>query len=106
MTSTVHDPLEMLRVALESQFEQHTDQLTELIAYSRQPGHGGYDRDTLNGLIATSRQGVADSAEALRRMAEGTYGVCERCRGGIPIERLKVLPHARFCLPCQAAQGR
>lgn len=105
MTSTVHDPIELLRSTLEEQFELHTRQLTELTVHSRLPDHGGYDRDTLNGLIASSRQAVADSAEALRRMAEGRYGVCERCSGSIPVERLEVLPHARYCMPCQRTLG-
>ncbi|MFI5843065.1 TraR/DksA family transcriptional regulator [Catenuloplanes sp. NPDC051500] len=30
-----------------------------------------------------------------------TYGGCQRCRVPIPVARLAVLPHARFCVPCQ-----
>jgi len=104
VTSTVQDPLDLLRSSLEEQFRQYTDQLTELTACSRQPGHGGYDRDTLTALIGSARQAVADTAQALRRMAEGSYGTCERCADGIPLERLEILPHARFCVPCQRRQ--
>ncbi|GAB2943234.1 hypothetical protein GCM10027280_34900 [Micromonospora polyrhachis] len=104
MTSTVHNPAELLRDTLEEQFRTHTDQLTELTVFSRQPDLGGYDRDTLNGLIASARQGVADAAQALRRMSEGTYGICERCQASIPVGRLEILPHARFCVPCQQKQ--
>jgi DnaK suppressor protein len=38
---------------------------------------------------------------ALHKMEIGTYGICESCGDEIPIERLKVLPFARYCLECQ-----
>ena len=38
---------------------------------------------------------------ALKKMENGTYGICESCGDEIPIERLKVLPFARYCLECQ-----
>jgi DnaK suppressor protein len=101
---TIHDQLEQLRNALEEQFQRHTSQLAELIVCSRQPDRGGYDDDTLTGLIASSRQAIADTAEALRRMAEGSYGRCEHCTADIPAERLEILPHARLCVPCQRTQ--
>lgn len=39
--------------------------------------------------------------EALQRLDEGTYGICELCRNEISEERLKVLPVARTCKACQ-----
>ena len=101
MTSTVHDPIELLRNTLEEQFQRYTDQLVDLTVRRQQPDRGGYDDDTLTALIASARQAVADTAQALRRMAEGSYGTCERCTGAIPLQRLEILPHARFCVRCQ-----
>jgi DnaK suppressor protein len=101
MNHTLNDRTETLRDLLESQFREHTDQLTELTAASRQHDHGGHDPDTLRRLIEIARQGVADTAQALRRMSEGTYGVCEGCAGVIPTARLEILPWARYCVPCQ-----
>ena len=100
MTSTVPDPIELLRNTLEEQLQRHTDQLSALTVCSQQPDRGGYD-DTLAALIASSRRAVADTTRALRRMADGSYGTCERCTASIPLERLDILPHARFCVPCQ-----
>jgi RNA polymerase-binding transcription factor DksA len=104
VTSTVQDPIELLRNGLEEQFQRNTDQLAELTVHSRQPGRGGYDHDTLAALIASARLAVSDTAQALRRMAEGSYGTCERCTADIPLQRLEILPHARFCVPCQRTQ--
>jgi RNA polymerase-binding transcription factor DksA len=104
VTSTVHDPIELLRNTLEEQFQRYTDQLAELTVRNQRPDRGGYDDDTLAALIVSSRQAVADTARALRRMAEGSYGTCERCTADIPLQRLEILPHARFCVPCQRKQ--
>jgi DnaK suppressor protein len=39
--------------------------------------------------------------EALRRQAEGKYGICEGCGRPIPRERLKARPSATLCVACQ-----
>ncbi len=41
---------------------------------------------------------------ALRRVEEGTYGVCEACGQAIEPERLAALPVATLCIVC-AHQG-
>ncbi|MFB4317364.1 TraR/DksA family transcriptional regulator [Actinomadura sp. 21ATH] len=43
---------------------------------------------------------------ALQRVADGTYGRCERCAKDIPPGRLEILPHARFCVACQQRNAR
>jgi RNA polymerase-binding transcription factor len=103
MTVTLHPRMKLLRTMLEEQHQAHINQLAELITHSRS-SPDGYDPDTLNALIASARQGIADTAHALRRMADGTYGTCERCHATIPLGRLRILPHARFCVPCHEKQ--
>jgi DnaK suppressor protein len=39
--------------------------------------------------------------EALLRIKEKTYGICESCEGEIQLGRLKVLPFTRLCVKCQ-----
>ncbi len=39
--------------------------------------------------------------EALDRIKEKTYGICESCEGEIQLGRLKVLPFTRLCVRCQ-----
>lgn len=39
--------------------------------------------------------------EALRKLKEGTYGICEECGDEISEERLKILPFAIYCTDCQ-----
>jgi RNA polymerase-binding transcription factor len=39
--------------------------------------------------------------EALQRIKDKTYGLCESCEGEIQLGRLKVLPFTRLCVKCQ-----
>ncbi len=94
--------LDELRTALSHDFEVQTARLTQLTADTGDPG----EAHTQSALIATTRQSLDQITGALRRIAEGRYGTCERCSGPIPRERLEILPHARFCVPCQEKQGR
>ncbi|MEU1604672.1 TraR/DksA family transcriptional regulator [Micromonospora matsumotoense] len=89
--------LTMLRQALTDQFATQTARLTELTADTGDPA----EAHTRGALIAATRQSLDHLAAALRRLAEGRYGRCERCEAAIPAERLEVLPQARFCVPCQ-----
>jgi RNA polymerase-binding transcription factor DksA len=93
--------LELLRAMLEEQYVLQTNRLTELTVYGRLPGHGGYDPHTLDALDAAARQGIAETAQALRRMSEGTYGTCAGCGRPIPLGYLRVVPHARYCTRCR-----
>ena len=42
--------------------------------------------------------------EALQRIKEGTYGLCEGCDKKIQKPRLEVVPHARLCIECKKAE--
>jgi DnaK suppressor protein len=42
----------------------------------------------------------------LKRLDEGTYGVCEACGREIPVARLDARPEARFCVDDQAQAER
>jgi DnaK suppressor protein len=44
---------------------------------------------------------LANIENALERMREGQYGVCEGCSEGIPMARLQALPYATLCINCQ-----
>ncbi len=39
---------------------------------------------------------------ALKRVQDGTYGVCASCEKPIPPGRLEVMPETPFCVECQA----
>jgi len=39
--------------------------------------------------------------EALKKIEEGTYGICEMCEEPINEERLKIKPSAKYCIICR-----
>ncbi|WP_155371044.1 TraR/DksA family transcriptional regulator [Catellatospora vulcania] len=43
---------------------------------------------------------------ALKRLDDGTLGVCQRCSTQIPVTRLQVMPWATHCVPCQSIVDR
>lgn len=43
---------------------------------------------------------------ALKRVAGGSYGLCEGCGAEIAPARLKAIPWARYCLLCQELRSR
>jgi RNA polymerase-binding protein DksA len=49
----------------------------------------------------TLEKNLQDVLEALDRMEEGTYGICENCKKEIDIERLKANPSAKTCITCK-----
>jgi len=61
------------------------------------------DRSTALDLASRETQLIDDIDEALRRIDEGTYGLCARCGKPIDEERLKAMPTAKYDAECQAA---
>ncbi len=49
---------------------------------------------------------LADIDEALQRMEEGTYGLCEECEEEIGAKRLEIFPTARLCITHQEEQEK
>ncbi|MDR2756829.1 MAG: TraR/DksA C4-type zinc finger protein [Planctomycetaceae bacterium] len=48
-----------------------------------------------------NESGILDQVnEALVRIKEGTYGICDSCGGRIPKIRLNFLPYAALCVQC------
>lgn len=47
---------------------------------------------------------LASIENALQRMRDGQYGVCEGCGCSIPMARLNALPYATLCINCQREQ--
>ena len=60
-----------------------------------------YDREFSLGLASNEQKSLYELEDALKRMDEGTFGVCEECKSLITRVRLKAVPYARLCLKCQ-----
>jgi DnaK suppressor protein len=58
----------------------------------------------LGRLESRERRELEEAFAAEGRIADGTFGRCEGCRGRIPSARLQALPETRHCVTCQARE--
>ena len=60
-----------------------------------------YDREFSLGLASDERKSLYELDDALKRIEEGTFGICDDCKSTITKIRLKAVPSARLCIKCQ-----
>jgi RNA polymerase-binding protein DksA len=66
----------------------------------------GYYQEFNLQLLERDEETLQQVLDALDRVENGTYGQCEGCENGIAKERLRAVPHARFCIDCQRQAER
>ncbi len=106
----------LLLVERERLITQGNDLLEEAASLVKEiePGDTQFDDESGEGTTLSvdrerdqflSRQAFAEVDEideALKRIQNKTYGICELCRVPIPKARLKVMPFTRLCVPCKS----
>ncbi len=60
-----------------------------------------YNKQILLSLNENERIRLQEVDDALDRLANGTYGICEECGGPVGLKRLEVRPVAKYCVPCK-----
>jgi DnaK suppressor protein len=65
-------------------------------------GSDAYDKDFALSLLSQEQDALYEIEEALKRIENGTYGICEMSGKQIPAARLEALPFARLTVECQA----
>jgi DnaK suppressor protein len=60
-----------------------------------------YDRELDYTLEENSEHVLAEIDAALKRIDDGTYGICTNCGKEIPPERLEARPWATLCIDCK-----
>jgi RNA polymerase-binding transcription factor DksA len=58
------------------------------------------ERGEVEALGAKLRETLAEVEQALAKLSEGSYGVCEDCGSSIDPLRLEAKPAARYCINC------
>ena len=64
------------------------------------------DRDYAMSHLERNSDRLREVQSALRRVAAGTFGVCDGCEENISPKRLAAIPWAPFCIVCQEAADR
>ena len=65
-----------------------------------------FDREFNLGLASNEQQILNQIDEALRKMEEGRFGICETCAKPISQKRLQALPYTRYCIKCQSEEEK
>jgi len=60
-----------------------------------------YDREFSLGLASNEREALYELDDALKKIDEGAFGICEGCKSLISKVRLRAVPYARLCVKCQ-----
>ena len=65
-----------------------------------------FDREFTLGLASNEQQRLNLIDAALRKIEDGSYGLCENCRKSITQKRLLAMPHAPLCIKCQELEEK
>lgn len=77
----------------ELQIETYADALDQI--------QSAADRDFAVIRIDQKAKLAREVRTALRKIDDGSYGICEECEAPIPPRRLDALPFAKLCVRCQ-----
>jgi DnaK suppressor protein len=64
------------------------------------------DREINFILSDREREKLQSVEEALERIEEGSYGMCDNCESEIAVGRLEAMPFTRLCVSCQAEREK
>ena len=63
-----------------------------------------YERELSMNIVSSEQELLYQIDDALKRLDDGTYGVCTQCNKPITMSRLKAVPYASMCVACQRAK--
>ncbi len=105
-TATIRDVLEERRSGLDAELRELTAVPRDpaaAVSFGKRIGDGTTEAvDRLNKVGAAEQLDAmrADVVRALEKLDDGTYGLCDRCGGPIPDERLEARPWSVLCVRC------
>ena len=72
--------------------------LSNMPIHMADAGSDNYEIENTLGLMDSERKLVKEIDEALDRIENGTYGICEGSENSIPKARLEAIPWAKYCV--------
>ena len=81
--------------------DSETASISELSSVDQHPGDLGtetFEREKDFSILEQLEAEITDLDSALRKIDEGTYGICEVCSKEIEPERLEAIPGTRTCI--------
>lgn len=88
---------------------QARDASDSVTTYSDHPADIGsdlYERERIAESVSQLNKQIMEFDDAIARLEQGNYGVCEKCGAEISVERLLNRPSTRYCMDCQTKLER
>ncbi|MBI3996557.1 MAG: TraR/DksA C4-type zinc finger protein [Candidatus Omnitrophica bacterium] len=60
-----------------------------------------YERELSMNIVSSEQEILYQIDDALKRLDDGSFGVCQQCTQPITMSRLKAVPYASLCISCQ-----
>jgi DnaK suppressor protein len=79
--------------------KQRSD-LSNMPIHMADAGSDTFEQENTLGLMDSERKLLQEIDDALERIENNTYGICEGAAEPIPKARLKAIPWARYCVTC------
>ncbi|MGA2404024.1 MAG: TraR/DksA family transcriptional regulator [Syntrophobacteraceae bacterium] len=70
------------------------------------PASSHRDREFIHFIRHRNHQLIREISALLRRIEDGSFGICDECLGSIETERLRAQPAAALCINCQWVRER
>jgi len=84
--------------------KESTGDLSSYSYHMADQGTDAMEREMAFMLASKSGRLLYHIDEALRRIQDGTYGLCLLCKKPISNARLEAVSHARLCIDCKSAE--
>ncbi len=80
--------------------------LSNMPIHMADAGTDSYEQEFTLELMDSERKLIAEIDQALDRIEDGTYGICQAEGEPIPKPRLEAIPWARYCVACANIQEK
>jgi DnaK suppressor protein len=111
-TKSITRDLKQVQAKLRSQLHELQQRVSLVVKQGRQSGTedtqdvadqavASYEKEILFTRGTHENAQLQRIQQALVRVEEGSYGVCQRCEEKIGAKRLEALPWTAYCLACQ-----
>ena len=67
-------------------------------------GTDNYEQEFTLGILEQDVETLRDINDALTRIQDGSFGLCEECEKPVARARLRALPYARLCVDCKTKE--
>ena len=109
-TAAIARDLHARRATLQADFDRliAPPEAGATVGFGKRIGDGTTEAVERVNTVAMARsisKTLADIDRALAKIADGTYGRCDRCGEPIPEDRLAAIPATSHCVSCRSAVG-